>query len=81
MNTKDRWNPHMNKDSVAFSALLITGLIMAWFAAATSMTDPDAALTRYGASASASDSRSVVTTPRLKAVAPSPSSAPTVKIL
>ncbi len=80
MNTKDRWNPHMNKDSIAFSALLIAGLIMAWFAAATSLTDPNAALTRHATQASANDSRSIVSAPRLKTAAPSTSNTPTVKI-
>ena len=65
MNTKAHWNPHMSKDSIAFSALLITGLVMVWFAAATGMTDSGTPLAQR--SPAPSDSRIVVTAPRLKA--------------
>ena len=59
MNIKNNWNARMNKDSVAFSALLIAALAMVWFGAATSLADPNAMLARHDAAKS--DSRSVVT--------------------
>ena len=67
MNIKNNWNPHMNKDSVAFSALLTAALAMVWFGAATSLADPNAMLARHDAATS--DSRSVVTAAPLKTAA------------
>lgn len=67
MNIKNNWNPHMNKDSIAFSALLIAGLAMAWFGAATSLADSNAMLARHDAATS--DPRSTVTAAPLKTAA------------
>jgi hypothetical protein len=68
---RKNWNPQLNKDTVAFSSVLGTGLLFIWFAAATSVGAFDAApaMTRHDVRAAnaALDSRIVVTVPHLKA--------------
>jgi len=43
MNTKTRWNTQSKTDTVAFSVLIATGMLLAWSAAAAPVTYPDAA--------------------------------------
>jgi hypothetical protein len=64
-------NPQLNKDTVAFSSVLATGLLFIWFAAATSVAAFDAPppMTQHDVRAAnaAHGSRIVVTAPHLKA--------------
>ena len=66
----NNWNPQLNIDTVAFSSVLATGLLVIWFAAATSAAAFDAApaMTQFDfhAANAARDSHSVVTAPHLK---------------
>jgi hypothetical protein len=67
---RDNWNPQLNIDTVAFSSVLATGLLVIWFAAATSAAAFDAApaMTHYDfrAANAARDSHIVVTAPHFK---------------
>ena len=44
MNAKTNWNNQSKTDTVAFSALIATAMLLAWFAAAAPIADPNAAL-------------------------------------
>lgn len=44
MNAVTNWNTQPKTDTVAFSALIATGMLLAWFAAAAPIADPNAAL-------------------------------------
>jgi hypothetical protein len=64
------WNHQLNIDTVAFSSVLATGLLVIWFAAATSAAAFDAApaLTQHDfrTANAVRDSHIVVTAPHLK---------------
>ena len=70
MNTKTKWNPHLNKDTLGFSTVLVTGLVVTWFTAAASLVDLDAAAAPQQSAQSVNtedSSRIVITASRLKA--------------
>lgn len=70
---KTNWNNQSKTDTVAFSALIATAMLLAWFAAAAPIADPNAALQAAPAMTQAvvqpadqaNDPRIVVTAPRL----------------
>lgn len=67
---RNNLNPPLNIDTVAFSSVLVTGLLFLWFAAATSATAFDAApaMTQqdFRTADGTHESHIVVTTPHLK---------------
>ena len=73
MNTKSNWNTQSKTDTVAFSALIATAMLLSWFAAATPIADPNKALSAAPAMTQtvvppadlANGSRIVVTASRL----------------
>jgi hypothetical protein len=73
MNAKTDWNTQLKTDTVAFSALIGTGVLLAWFAAAAPMSDANAVHQAAPAMTHAvvqpadqgNDSRAVVTASRL----------------
>lgn len=44
MTVKTRWNTQSKTDTVAFSALIVTCMLLAWIAAAAPISDQNAAL-------------------------------------
>jgi len=69
MNAKTNWNTQSKIDTVAFSALIATAMLLAWFAAVAPITDLNAAPAMMQAAVQpadqANDSRIVVTARRL----------------
>ena len=69
MNAKTNWNTQSKIDTVAFSALIATAMLLAWFAAAVPFSEPNAVPAMAQAvvqpADQASDSRIVVTARRL----------------
>jgi hypothetical protein len=67
---RKNWSPQLNKDTVAFSSVLATGLLFIWFAAATSVAAFDAApaTTQHNVRAAnaAHDPPTIVTAPQVK---------------
>ena len=67
--TKNQWNPELNKDTVGFSAVLVSTLVVTWFAAATSMAELETPGLEARSDQTVNDAdntRIVVTAPRLK---------------
>ncbi len=69
MNAKTNWNTQSKTDTVAFSALIATGMLLAWFATAAPIADLNAAPAMTQAvvqpADQANDSRIAVTARRL----------------
>jgi hypothetical protein len=73
MNAKTNWNTQSKTDTVAFSALIAAGMLMAWFAAAAPIAELNADLNAAAAMSQvivqpahqANDPRIMVTASRL----------------